>query len=221
MSSVFLGSYFFMIGSLPYSILSFSLAGSVLAFLKFNKSPAQIFMGDTGSLLIGLVVSILVVQFINIAPGNKTYPIVASPAIGLSIILIPLLDTCRVFAIRIFSGRSPFSPDRNHIHHILLKYDLRHNQITLLLVISNVLIVVLAFLLKSIGSTILILLMAVLFFGTTTFFNNNFSRKLKLVIGKRIVLNPDQPEREIEHAGNVNSPLLVDDSNSIITNSWN
>ncbi len=78
-------------------------------------------MGDTGSLLIGVVNAILVLKFIDPGDGPESVnPIISSPAIGFTILMIPLLDTLRVFAIRIFKRRSPFSPDRNHIHHLLL-----------------------------------------------------------------------------------------------------
>ncbi|MEJ7681565.1 MAG: MraY family glycosyltransferase [Segetibacter sp.] len=101
-------------------LLGFGFAGSLLAFLKYNFHPAKIFMGDTGSLMIGLVNGILVIKFIETAQFYPNHPITAAPAVGFGIILLPLMDTLRVFAIRIFKGRSPFTPDRNHIHHLLL-----------------------------------------------------------------------------------------------------
>ena len=122
MSSALFGIYFFMnaSGMEPYYVLAFSLCGSLLAFLIFNFQPAKIFMGDTGSLLVGVVNAILVLKFIDPGDGPESVnPIVSSPAIGFTILMIPLLDTLRVFAIRIFKRRSPFSPDRNHIHHLL------------------------------------------------------------------------------------------------------
>jgi UDP-GlcNAc:undecaprenyl-phosphate/decaprenyl-phosphate GlcNAc-1-phosphate transferase len=88
----------------------------------------------------------------------------ASPAIGFTILMIPLLDTLRVFAIRIFKRRSPFSPDRNHIHHLLLDRGLSHRTITLLLVAVNVSMVVFVYLARSLGTTILILSVIALFF---------------------------------------------------------
>ena len=122
-------------------------------------------MGDTGSLLVGVVNAILVLKFID--PGNGpafSTPIDASPAIGFTILMIPLLDTLRVFAIRIFKRRSPFSPDRNHIHHLLLDRGLSHRTITLLLVAINVSMVVFVYLARSLGTTILIFSVIALFF---------------------------------------------------------
>ncbi|MDP4131502.1 MAG: MraY family glycosyltransferase [Bacteroidota bacterium] len=165
MSSALFGIYFLSKGMAPYYILAFSLCGSLLAFLIFNFQPAKIFMGDTGSLLIGVINSILALKFID--PGNGpefSVPMDASPAIGFTILMIPLLDTLRVFAIRICKRRSPFSPDRNHIHHLLLDRGLSHRTITLLLVSLNVSMVVFVYLARSLGTTILILSVIALFF---------------------------------------------------------
>ncbi len=159
------GVYFLNVGQLPYAILSFSLAGSIAAFLIFNFQPAKIFMGDTGSLLIGLISSILVVKFINTAgSADVAFPILESPALGFAILMIPLLDTLRVFSIRIIHRRSPFSPDRNHIHHLMLDKGLSHRSITLILVSTNLLFIVLTYSLRHLGSTLLILSTMAIFF---------------------------------------------------------
>jgi UDP-GlcNAc:undecaprenyl-phosphate/decaprenyl-phosphate GlcNAc-1-phosphate transferase len=165
MSAALFGIYFLSAQNEPYYVLAFSLCGSLIAFLIFNFQPAKIFMGDTGSLLIGVVNAILVMEFID--PGNgpsSVNPIQSSPAIGFTILMIPLLDTLRVFAIRIFKRRSPFSPDRNHIHHLLLDRGLSHRTITLLLVSLNVSMVVFVYLARSLGCTILIFSVIALFF---------------------------------------------------------
>ena len=168
MSSALFGIYFYMnaSGMEPYYVLAFSLCGSLIAFLIFNFQPAKIFMGDTGSLLVGVVNAILVLKFIDPGDGPESVnPIVSSPAIGFTVLMIPLLDTLRVFAIRIFKRRSPFSPDRNHIHHLLLDRGLSHRTITLLLVSINVSMVVFVYLARSLGCTILILSVIAIFFS--------------------------------------------------------
>jgi UDP-N-acetylmuramyl pentapeptide phosphotransferase/UDP-N-acetylglucosamine-1-phosphate transferase len=78
--------------------------------------------------------------------------------------MIPLLDTLRVFAIRIFKRRSPFSPDRNHIHHLLMDRGLSHRTITLLLVAINASMVVFVYMARALGCTILIFSVIALFF---------------------------------------------------------
>jgi UDP-GlcNAc:undecaprenyl-phosphate GlcNAc-1-phosphate transferase len=166
LSSVIFGIYFLSVDMLPYSVIAFSLAGSLLAFLIFNFQPAKIFMGDTGSLLVGTVNAILVIKFINVANTPEvSFPIVASPAIGFTILMIPLLDTLRVFGIRILNRRSPFSPDRNHIHHLLLDRGFSHKAITFFLVAVNLAVLSLVFLGRAMNCTLLFLFVFAVFFG--------------------------------------------------------
>ena len=165
LSTVIFGVYFLYVNMLPYAVVSFSLAGSLLAFLIFNFQPAKIFMGDTGSLLVGTINSILVIKFINVAnTEDVSFPIVASPAVGFTILMIPLLDTLRVFGIRILHRRSPFSPDRNHIHHLLLDRGFSHKAITFFLVAVNLVMVTLVFLARSLNCTLLIFSVFAIFF---------------------------------------------------------
>ena len=166
MASTIFGFYFLKIDLYSYSILAFATAGSVAAFLIFNFQPAKIFMGDTGSMLIGLINAILVVKFINVADiGETSFPIEAAPAIGFSILMVPLLDTLRVFAIRIVNRRSPFSPDRNHVHHLLLDKGLSHRAITLTLVSLNFAFIIATYFCRSWGCTWLIFYTIILFFA--------------------------------------------------------
>jgi len=166
MSAALFGIYFMYAGMEPYYVLAFSLCGSLLAFLIFNFQPAKIFMGDTGSLLIGVVNAILVLKFIDPGDGpNAVNPITSSPAIGFTILMIPLLDTLRVFAIRIFKRRSPFSPDRNHIHHLLLDRGFSHRTITMILLSLNLGMVAFVYLARSLGCTLLIFSTITVFFS--------------------------------------------------------
>ncbi|HTI92306.1 MAG TPA: MraY family glycosyltransferase [Puia sp.] len=166
LSTTIFGSYFLYVGMLPYAVIAFALSGSLLAFLIFNFQPAKIFMGDTGSLLVGTINAILVLKFINIAgSGDVRFPIPATPAVGFTILMIPLLDTLRVFGIRILHRRSPFSPDRNHIHHLLLDRGFSHRTITLLLVAVNAVMIALVFMARSVNCTILLFGIFALFFA--------------------------------------------------------
>jgi UDP-N-acetylmuramyl pentapeptide phosphotransferase/UDP-N-acetylglucosamine-1-phosphate transferase len=159
MATIIFGIYFWRIGLFEYAFFSFALAGSLVAFIYYNFYPAKIFMGDTGSLTIGLVCSILFIKFMNVASEHTSFPVMSAPALGLSILIIPLLDTVRMFGIRIIRGRSPFMPDRNHIHHILLNKGLNHRDITLSLLAISAIAVGLTYMGQSIGSTLLIGLM--------------------------------------------------------------
>lgn len=179
MTALIFGSYFYYVGQLPYSILAFILAGSLLGFLIFNHSPARIFMGDTGSLLLGLINSILVIRFISTADNpTSVFQLSSSPAIGFAILMVPLFDTIRVFSVRILNRRSPFSPDRNHIHHMLLDKGLSHSAVTYTCVGLNLLFIAFAFYARDWGSTFVILTMiGVAATGTAfLFYTNNRSR---------------------------------------------
>lgn len=156
-SSIF-GAYFLATSQLMYAVMAFSLVGSLIGFLIYNFSPAKIFMGDTGSLLIGLLNSVFVIKFIAIAADPSFgLPVQSAPAIGFAILIVPLFDTLRVVTIRIISRRSPFSPDRNHIHHFLLDLGYSHRMITITCILGNIAFITLAYLLRFSGTTMVIL----------------------------------------------------------------
>jgi UDP-N-acetylmuramyl pentapeptide phosphotransferase/UDP-N-acetylglucosamine-1-phosphate transferase len=152
------GAYFFMVNIPAYAILSFALAGSLVAFLIFNYNPAKIFMGDSGSLLLGLVNSILVIKFITVADSpTVSYPVQSAVAVGFAILMVPLADTLRVFSIRIFHGRSPFSPDRNHFHHMLLDRGMSHKYVTFCCLLLNMLFISIAYFGRGMGPSFVML----------------------------------------------------------------
>ena len=174
--SVTLGSWFLQVDRIDLAIVAFALAGSTLAFLKYNVTPAKIFMGDTGSLLLGLVCSILAIEFIESHQYLKDHPYAfqAAPSVAVGILILPLFDTLRVFTIRLISGRSPFSPDRNHIHHLLIDSGLTHMQATGVLVIVNIMFIFMVYRLQKIGTfnlLIVILLVALFLTSVLSFIN--------------------------------------------------
>lgn len=148
------GIWFWGIEAEALSIIAFSLAGAIVPFLKYNFTPARIFMGDTGSLLIGTVCAILAIKFIETnyhLPLTHVFRVDAAPSIALAVLILPIFDTLRVFVRRIVQGRSPFSPDKTHIHHLLLDFGLTHMQSTAWLVAANVGFIVLAVGLNPLG----------------------------------------------------------------------
>ncbi len=160
------GTYFFLIDYQAYALLAFSMAGSLVAFIIFNHHPAKIFMGDSGSLMIGLVNAILVIKFINVANAPfVALPVPSAVAIGFAVLIVPLLDTLRVFGIRIINGRSPFTPDRNHVHHLLLDRGLGHAAVTFTCVGINIAFILLAWFGRGLGPNYLLLVMLVLSFS--------------------------------------------------------
>jgi UDP-N-acetylmuramyl pentapeptide phosphotransferase/UDP-N-acetylglucosamine-1-phosphate transferase len=174
LTSTVFGVYFLFTGEVMYSIMALSLAGSLVAFLIYNFSPAKIFMGDTGSLMIGLLNSIFALHFISVAANPATaYPLLSAPAIAFAILIVPLFDTLRVFSLRILNRRSPFSPDRNHIHHFLLDLGLSQRMITVVCVSANIVFITLAYVLRSQGTTMVIgaLATAALLFVTIIYYS--------------------------------------------------
>jgi UDP-GlcNAc:undecaprenyl-phosphate/decaprenyl-phosphate GlcNAc-1-phosphate transferase len=178
--SVTLGIWFFLTDQIALALVAFSLAGAVVAFLKYNFTPAKIFMGDTGSLLIGLVCSILAIKFIeshNALSANHRWAFKAVPAVAVGIMILPLFDTLRVFSMRAMRGKSPFSPDRTHIHHLLIDIGLSHMQATGVLVVVNILFIIMVVALQDIGSAKLLILIIVMAIALTAILYFSVSRK--------------------------------------------
>lgn len=163
-SSLSFGLYFYVNGNVPFAILGFVMSGSLLAFLMFNFPPAKIFMGDSGSMLIGLVNVILLIKFIETANTAPIYPISSPIAIGFAILLIPMLDVLRVFIIRLTKGVSPFAPDRNHLHHLLLNQGFSHTKVTTTLLVSEACIIPLCFYFQGINVNVLSAILILAFF---------------------------------------------------------
>jgi len=149
-ASVTFGLWFNFIDQVGWSIISFGLAGGLLGFLVFNFNPAKIFMGDAGSLSTGFLLSVMAVKFIefNNPIVQNYYKISTAPVIAIAILIIPLFDTLRVFTLRILKKQSPFTADRNHLHHILLKAGLGHKEVSLVLYVTNIIFILIAFLVK-------------------------------------------------------------------------
>ncbi|MCB0584059.1 MAG: undecaprenyl/decaprenyl-phosphate alpha-N-acetylglucosaminyl 1-phosphate transferase [Phaeodactylibacter sp.] len=143
-----LGCWFFYVGRIEFAVVAFTIVGAIIAFLKYNYSPARIFMGDSGSLLVGTASVILVIKFIDMnyymEIGQKG-KILASPVVAIGVMILPLYDTLRVFVTRLLRGQSPLNADRRHIHHLLIDYGFSHMQATGILVSVNVIFILLAF----------------------------------------------------------------------------
>lgn len=168
-ASLALGTWFYLVGHPEYTLLAAAVIGSTLAFLKYNWTPAKIFMGDTGSLLLGLLLSVLTIRFLQFHWEMKLqglvdnpYYLPAAPAAAIGFLIVPLFDTLRVFVTRIYRGRSPFDPDRNHIHHLLIDLRFSHGQTTLLLATIAILFIVMVVSLQWIGNLALVCLITLL-----------------------------------------------------------
>lgn len=123
------GGWFLLTNHFTMACLAFTLTGALLGFLRFNFSKtSKIFMGNTGSLIIGFMLAFFAVRFVSLNASYRYEPTAFfnAPIIAIVILIVPIFDTLRVFLVRILAGRSPFSADRNHMHHILLDNGLSH-----------------------------------------------------------------------------------------------
>ncbi len=131
------------------SLMSVTLAGAVLGFLRFNFNPATIFLGDSGSLFIGFMLSALALAGAQKAP---TFVAVAIPVVSFG---LPILETLLSILRRLISGRPVFTADREHIHHKLLQMGFSHRQVVIVLyAVSAVFAMLSLFLLWPTGSTL-------------------------------------------------------------------
>jgi UDP-GlcNAc:undecaprenyl-phosphate/decaprenyl-phosphate GlcNAc-1-phosphate transferase len=149
MSLLMLGIFLTLMHDPNDGILAFALGGGILGFLYYNFNPARIFMGDTGSLILGFVIAVLTVRIMQQSTPVSTHLITNPPVFALSIVFIPVFDTLRVFAVRIWSGRSPFSADKNHIHHQLTNNGWSHATTTAIICFLHALLLLLGYVLKS------------------------------------------------------------------------
>lgn len=126
MSLVTVGLFLTLSGDPNTALVAFALAGAVFAFLYFNFNPAKIFMGDTGSLILGFVIAVLCVRLLQVNVASPNPILSHAPMFVLGVVLIPVFDTLRVFALRMWKGGSPFAADKTHIHHLLTTQGYSH-----------------------------------------------------------------------------------------------
>lgn len=133
------GIWFVFANEFGYAALSFALAGALSGFLIFNFSPARIFMGDSGSLVIGMFICVLAIKMIEFPTQqlDSFWVRVSKPVFAISALVYPLMDTLRVFIIRAVKGQSPFNADRNHIHHKLLDCKFSHKKTVIIIYIFS------------------------------------------------------------------------------------
>lgn len=140
-------------------VMTIALAGAIIGFLRFNFNPATIFLGDSGSLLIGFLLSALAIY------GAQKAPTIVAVAIPIVSFGLPILETVLSVIRRLISGRPVFTADREHIHHMLLQHGMSHRQVVILLYgVSAIFAMLSLFLLWPTGSS-LGLVLAVLGIG--------------------------------------------------------
>jgi len=197
MATVF-GSWFFLSGHNSYAILSFSLVGAIAGFFYYNVygKENRIFMGDTGSLVLGTIMSVIVIRF-NEFNVNQAQPfaIASAPAVSFGILIYPLVDTLRVFSIRILQFKSPFTADKNHLHHRLLTLGFSHKNATYTIMLINVLFILPLFALQHVG--IVKLMGFIMIFGGFLFLIPAY------FIRKRSLIKENDPHQQLLIPGSI------------------
>jgi UDP-N-acetylmuramyl pentapeptide phosphotransferase/UDP-N-acetylglucosamine-1-phosphate transferase len=155
----------------PLVVLSAIIIGAVLAFLYYNLSnyrTNKIFMGDTGSMLLGFLLAFTSICFIDIfidkkLPDVPRYHLQSAPVVAVAILILPIVDTLNVIIIRLANKKSPFDADKNHIHHKLLKLNLTHRRSSFYIIMYYLFVVTVAYYFRHINVNLLLLI--ILFLG--------------------------------------------------------
>lgn len=174
--SALFGISYYRLGTYNYPlvILSTVIIGATLGFLYYNLSNhriQKIFMGDTGSMILGFLLAFTAICFIDIfidkkLPNIPRYHLKSAPAIAVAILILPIVDTLNVIIIRLANKKSPFEADKNHIHHKLLALGLTHRRSTFYIIVYYLFIVTAAYFLRHVNVNLLLIIIMILgFFG--------------------------------------------------------
>ncbi len=173
---------FYLSGEYFFALIAITMNACLMAFFGFNiSSDKKIFMGDTGSLIVGFIISVLTLKFLALKPESYEglpFLLENAPLIAISILIVPLFDTARVFTIRIANKKGPFSPDRNHVHHVLIDFwGLSHKQASFIIGCFNLIFVILFIILGSKAKNLgmVIMLVSVVIFMSYIFFRYNYN----------------------------------------------
>lgn len=154
--SISMGAIFFKNGNISMMLFCFVLAGSILGFLKYNFNPASIFMGDTGSLLLGYLIATAALW-----ARYKTSSFIAL-FVPMVAMMMPILDAGLAVVRRLVNKQHPFKPDKKHLHHRLMELGLTHKQVVLFIYFLSIYFGVMAFVMAFIPITYVIPLVMLL-----------------------------------------------------------
>jgi UDP-GlcNAc:undecaprenyl-phosphate/decaprenyl-phosphate GlcNAc-1-phosphate transferase len=136
----FMGLWLYGLEYYGMAVVAAALVGGLIPFFIFNVfgKKNKLFMGDTGSLVIGLLVSVFTLQVCSVEIQHDLFLYMkATPAVAIAILIFPLFDLIRVFSLRLSRGKSPFQPDRGHIHHLVTDAGLSHRRSTFFILLFN------------------------------------------------------------------------------------
>ncbi len=204
-NSLVLGTILALQGNVLYATLAITFAGALLGFLFFNFNPAKIFMGDTGSLVIGFLMAlfgIVVIKGENISDLTHETVVSGLTIVVVGILLLPVYDTLRVFSERILKKSSPFKPDKTHVHHLLIETGARHKRAALILYFANITIIVLSYLLREANPSFSVILLFVI----AAIMSESINLKkflMELALGKKASEGSKQIVSENRFLGNI------------------
>lgn len=171
---LFFGISYYRLGeyNYPLVVISFVIIGAVFAFLLYNlssKRSVKIFMGDTGSMILGFLLTFTAILFMDIfidkhIPDAPHYHLKSAPVIVVAILILPIIDTLNVIIIRLSQKKSPFDADKKHIHHKLLALGLSHKKSTFYILLYYVSIICVVYLLRHLEVNLLLLIVVALGF---------------------------------------------------------
>ncbi len=153
--------YFNFVGNYSILILVLPLLGVLLSFLYLNICNAKIFMGSSGSYLLGVVIYFFSISFLN--DTNPIFIVNSRLSFVLSLLFLPLFDTVRIFLFRILNKKNPFHADKNHIHHLLLNLGFSQIKVLIILLLFSLIIISFNFYFQIIESGLLILIDSIIF----------------------------------------------------------
>lgn len=147
--SLYFGANYFHLDDIPNSVVAFTMAFSLMPFLVHNVfgSKSRMFIGDAGTMMMGILLTWFVIRYLSYYGIERGLPGGLCPiANSLGILSVPIFDTLRVMCMRMLQGRSPFSPDRTHLHHAFVDCGFSHASTA----VSEILISLVIFLISNI-----------------------------------------------------------------------
>lgn len=179
------GYNFMLLNEVVLAALAYAVAGAVSAFLFYNFSPSKIFMGDAGSMFLGMICAVFALKFISVKEASAANTMQNAPALTVAALIVPAFDMLNVIATRIYHKKSPFKPDRNHIHHRMLLLGFTHLQTTLILGAVTVFFISLSLLLKNSNTSFMLMLFTAMLLLLNTLVTGFVRLKSKSVIRLR------------------------------------
>lgn len=204
LTSLALGVWFYYIGQYQLAVISIAITGAYIGFFIYNVSKGQnkIFMGDTGSLILGFGLAFLIIHFNELNLVQQKMNIASAPAVSFGILIVPLFDTLRVFLIRVLRGKSPFHPDKQHVHHRLLHLFDSHRKTTSTILLFNAGFMGLIFLLQNL-SILELMIIEVFIAGTLSYLPVMIIKKKEkrpiLSFDTDWIIHPELQKKDYQH----------------------